>query len=184
MSRKHWSWLKLWGGRSVGPGPLAQARLERRLRSDADAWRAPLPGGLGRRTLDALQADRVDRMTAPLFFRPAPTLAALSFVALLLLAVLIATNLSAPTEPPPRLQATLSLRFPSPRALQDEAAASMRRIERITGIDLDRPELSDPLTSEARALLHDASRAARAILTSMPNNSPRPRIDTEARQDG
>jgi len=60
--------------------------------------------------------------------------------------------------------------------------ASIRRIERMTGLELKRRELHDPLSAEARALLRDASRAANAILTSIPGR-PAP-VDREPQQAG
>ena len=55
MSRMILSWLSSWKESREPQSPLTMARLERRLRTEADDMRISLPNGTGRRTLSALR---------------------------------------------------------------------------------------------------------------------------------
>lgn len=169
MSRRTKSWLRALIERDGQPSPLIAARVERRLRTEADGARAVAPTGLARRTLNVVQQIEPDGGAAVLpFRRRPPALSSLSLAALLVLAGLISQRLSGPASPAETADLSRTMAIPSARALQAKAEESIRVIERRTGIDFDRPEVADPLMTEVRAMWRDAERAADAILASMP----------------
>ncbi len=161
--------------KSSSRSPLEIAGLERRLRTEADAVRAPLPRGLQRRTLDALRDVEPKRRVIDSFRQPSRLTSMLSLVGAVILTLVVSMQMSSPRNEGTRARPSIAEASP-PR----NATSTLRAFTMLTSLDLSGTTMPDPLADEANSLMRDATRAIQTLWTTVPSRLRPQRVRGDA----
>lgn len=161
--------------KSSSRSPLEIAGIERRLRTEANAARTPLPQGLQRRTLDALRDVEPKRRAFGSFRQPSSVTSMLGLVGAIVLTLAVSMQMSSPRGENTRVRPSIA-DASAPR----DVTSTLRAFTTLAILDFSSTTIPNPLADEAQSLMRDATRALQTLWTTVPNRLRPQRVRDDA----